>query len=59
MGDTRLWFHPEAMKAGDKGKIKQHGRMGKYARRALCFSQPSDYWIFIRVHKYNCFVDFP
>ncbi len=48
MGDTRLWFHPEAMKAGKEGKIKQHGRMGKYARhRALCFSQPSDNWIFI------------
>lgn len=30
MGDTRLWFHPEAMKIGHNGKIKGRTRMGKF-----------------------------
>ena len=30
-GDTRLWFHPEAMKIGDRGKLKAgNSRLGKY-----------------------------
>ena len=30
MGDTRLFFHPEAMKVGKRGKIKHSVRMGKF-----------------------------
>merc|ERR1711977_749243 len=28
MGDTRLFFHPEAMKVGKRGRIKHSVRMG-------------------------------
>ena len=31
MGDTRLFFKPEAMKVGHNGKIKHSVRMGKFA----------------------------